>query len=376
MNDDYQALLDEYTAAALALLEQPAAPVRGAAPVVPDVDALVTQADRVSDLSTALKQQVTPYLSDESEAVRLGAEQHLLAQAVLDLQLADRFLNIAAVAGETEAPPLTRAARAPMPTVDPVAILRMPLEEGGQRLLSPAPVRGVAREASAEDVIQAADVAISELLDHVVDFGQDAISGLLGLDTALLKEAATLISAELGELVQKLGEQASRLVAKAITFIVRAYDSLLAAIGQDMASEMRQRVAQWLVRLQEGENIAGLVGTMYTVEAARLRVRHAVDQSPAPAVVLGQARDAVDALPDAFAERTTLMRQLLAGLGLIKRFPAARVPMAELASASLYLLLLGVMVLIGADYLDAPRLDRLQRVPGVPEVVESSLGLS
>lgn len=376
MNDDYQALLDEYTAAALALLEQPAAPVRGAAPVVPDVDALVTQADRVSDLSTALKQQVTPYLSDESEAVRLGAEQHLLAQAVLDLQLADRFLNIAAVAGETEAPPLTRAARAPMPTVDPVAILRMPLEEGGQRLLSPAPVRGVAREASAEDVIQAADVAISELLDHVVDFGQDAISGLLGLDTALLKEAATLISAELGELVQKLGEQASRLVAKAITFIVRAYDSLLAAIGQDMASEMRQRVAQWLVRLQEGENIAGLVGTMYTVEAARLRVRHAVDQSSAPAIVLGQARDAVDALPGAFAERTTLMRQLLAGLGLIKRFPAARVPMAELASASLYLLLLGVMVLIGADYLDAPRLDRLQRVPGVPEVVESSLGLS
>jgi hypothetical protein len=81
----------------------------------------------------------------------------------------------------------------------------------------------------------------------------------------------------------------------------------------------------------------------------------------------------VASLPPQFAARSKLSRQILAALAVIKRFPAARVPWVEVASGAVYLALLGFIVYVGGDYLDAPKLKRLDRVPGVVHVVETGL---
>ena len=58
---------------------------------------------------------------------------------------------------------------------------------------------------------------------------------------------------------------------------------------------------------------------------------------------------------------------------MLKRIPAARLPMVELATAAVYIGLLGFVVYTGSDYVDAPRLERIGRVPGVLHVVETGL---
>ena len=47
--------------------------------------------------------------------------------------------------------------------------------------------------------------------------------------------------------------------------------------------------------------------------------------------------------------------------------------MVELASAVLYVTLLGYCFYVGADYIDAPRMTRLGRIPGVVQVLETEL---
>ena len=58
-----------------------------------------------------------------------------------------------------------------------------------------------------------------------------------------------------------------------------------------------------------------------------------------------------------------------------ERIPAARVPMVELATAAAYLVLLGYVIYTGGDYVDAPKLEKLGRVPGVLHVVETGLAV-
>ena len=128
--------------------------------------------------------------------------------------------------------------------------------------------------------------------------------------------------------------------------------------------------------LQEGEAIDTLLGTVYELPQSRQRVQELVEESQASPTVLGTTQTAVAALPDSFAARTKLGSQLLAGLGLLKRIPATRLPAVELATAATYIALLGFVVLVGGDYLDAPRLEKLGRIPGVVQVVETGLAIA
>ncbi len=221
----------------------------------------------------------------------------------------------------------------------------------------------------------ACDAAIDQILSGVGAFGRDSLAGLVGLDTALLKKAAQLIGGEAADVIAKLGEQASRLVAKGVAFIVQAYDSILAALGQDATSELRQKAAEWIERLQEGGAIADILGGVFETGDTRQRIADLVAASAAAPPVLGEAEAAVEALPAGYQARTKLAGQILAGLGILKRIPAARVPMVELATAAAYLVLLGYVIYTGGDYVDAPKLEKLGRVPGVLHVVETGLAV-
>jgi hypothetical protein len=147
----------------------------------------------------------------------------------------------------------------------------------------------------------------------------------------------------------------------------------LALLGEDLTSELRQKAAEWIERLQAGGVITTLLGSAFETGVTRARIAGLVESTTAAPQVLGQAREAVEALPAGYEARTKLAGQILAGLGILKRIPAARIPQIELASAMAYLVLLGYVAYTGGDYVDAPRLEKIGRVPGVFHVVQAEL---
>jgi hypothetical protein len=371
--NDYRATVAAFADELRGLFAPEPAESRSAEPHAASIDTLAERADRLAERSADLIDQTARFLSDDDPTVRLGAEQSLLAQAAAALRVAEGLM--AAEAAEEAAE--TRSAGSqtePVGFDDLLALLETPLESvGGEVAAEPALTRGRAPQASRDELIAAAGDAIDLVLSGVGAFGKDALAGLLGLDTALLKQAAQLISGELAELVAKLGEQASLLVAKAVRFLLQAYDSLLAALGQDAASALRQQVAGWLEQIQQGDSVAQLVGAALQADAVRARVAELVAASQVSTEALGQIEASVEALPGSFAGRTKLAGQVLAGVAVLKRIPATRLPMVELATAAVYIGLLGFVVYTGSDYVDAPRLERIGRVPGVLHVVEAGL---
>ncbi len=371
----YQAAVAAYTQALQELFAPPPAPVRGRPAHFVPADELVARADRLAAAAAMLSQETSGYLSAEDLDQRVGAEQHLLAQATANLQVADGLLAAAAAAGEVAATEGTRSPAAPQAVFEPlVALLATPLDEVGAMARSlPASTRSQRATATPAELVAAANLAIEAILNGVASYGRDVLAGMVGLDTALLKQAAGIISQELSELVAKLGEEGSKLLAKAVTFIVQAYDNLLAALGQDATSEMRRRAAELLQRLQQGEVIESVLRTLFEVPKAEQRIRALVEASQAAPAVLGQISVGVAALPAGFAARTKLANQLLAALGVLKHVRAVQLPLVELARAALYVALLGFVLYVGGDYVDAPRLERLGRVPGVVQVVANGL---
>ncbi|MBE2235256.1 MAG: hypothetical protein IAE85_17300 [Anaerolinea sp.] len=371
--NNYQATVTAYADELRSLFAPQPAESRSAKPAALPADTLAGRADSLAERSANLLDQTTAFLADDDPNVRLGAEQSLLAQAAASLRVAEGLL--AAEAGEEEAETRSTAFKPePAGFDDLLALLETPLElAGGDVAAEPALTRGRAPKASRDELIAAANDAIDQVLSGVGDFGQDTVAGLLGLDTALLKQAARLISGELAELVTKLGEQASRLASKAVTFLLQAYDSLLAALGQDAASALRQQAAAWIEQLQEGGGMSQFIGAALQTDLVRDQVAELVGASQKPDETLGATQASVEALPGSFTGRTRLAGQILAGIALLKRIPAARLPMIELATAAVYIGLLGFVVYTGSDYVDAPRLERIGRVPGVLHVVETGL---
>lgn len=370
--NDYQAAVAAYADELRSLFAPEPAESRSAELRAASADTLAERADRLADRSAELMDQTTLFLSDDDPTVRLGAEQSLLAQAVASLRVAEGLM--AAETAEEDAG--TRSA-GPQPEPagfdDLLALLETPLDSlGGDAAAEPALTRGTPK-ASRDELVTAANDAIDQVLGKVGSFGKDVLAGLLGLDTALLKQAAQLISGELAELIGKLGEQASLLVSKGVKFLVQAYDSLLAALGQDAASELRQQAAAWIEQLQEGDGVAQLIGAALQADLVRSQVGDLVAASQKPAEVLGATQANVEALPGSYQARTKLAGQILAGVAILKRIPAARLPMVELASVAVYISLLGFVVYTGSDYVDAPRLERIGRVPGVLHVVATGL---
>lgn len=372
--NDYQAAVAAYADELRNLFAPEPAETRSAEPLAASMDTLALRADRLAERSTDLLDQTALLLGDNDPAVQLGAEQSLLAQAVASLRVAEGLM--AAESGEDDSG--TRSARPPAGPAgfdDLLALLETPLDAvGGEVAAEPALTRGRAPQAGQDELIAAAGDAIDQVMAGVGSFSKDALAGLLGLDTALLKQAAQLISGELGELVARLGEQASLLVAKAVRFLLQAYDSLLAALGQDAASALRQQAAAWIEQIQQGDSVAQFIGAALQADVVQARVADIVAASQATDEVLGQTEANVQALPGSFQARTKLAGQLLAGIAVLKRIPAARLPMVELATAAVYISLLGFVVYTGSDYVDAPRLERIGRVPGVLHVVETGLG--
>jgi hypothetical protein len=178
------------------------------------------------------------------------------------------------------------------------------------------------------------------------------------------------------DIAQALGqaEKVTRLYNLFRDYAVQAYETLVTLLGPQLAQTVAQQVVEWVEEVKEGEQFGKLLERLYQTEQTSQQVRQLVTDSEAELVAFVATLEKVDGLDEDFKQKIDLSEKLLKVLKFLALVPAAALPQGRLLTAAAYLVLGGYVVLAGADYVDAQRLERLDRVPGVRQVVETNLG--
>jgi hypothetical protein len=225
-------------------------------------------------------------------------------------------------------------------------------------------------------------VALSNSVDDAIDLissragrvGQSALSGLVGIGATELVNAAGIVGMDIAEALGQ-AEKATKLYELFRTYITKAVESLIALVGRPALEAATNQALEWVNELKEGklfrEMLIRLYGTSQTVEQLRLEI--AASQAGLERFVA--AIQDVDKLDSAFHQQIKLAEKLLKGLRFVGGISAAALPASKLILAGVYMVLGVYIVAAGGDYVDSPRLQFLNRVPGVRQVVEVRLAI-
>ena len=345
---------------------------------------LAGQAERLAPLSADLTQAAAARLAGDDPAVRVQASTGLLAKALTDLEISAYLLRAAedeedgaAWAGDGGG---ERGLGGLGATEERLALVLGAVGPALSAVEGPA-VSGVERGERAPGDLPTARVMLSNSVDDALDLiseragrtGQAALGGLLGLGVAEVAQAASVVGMDVAR-ARGQADKVTRLYELFRDFAIRAYDSLVALLGQHLAQTTAQRVLEWLEGFKEGEQFGELLERLYGTRRTGRDLGQLVAESQAGLEQFAAAVDRVDGLEAAFGQQVDLSEKLLKGLRFLALVPATALPQGRLLMAAAYIVLGAYVVLAGGDYVDAPRLERLGRVPGVRRVVEAQLG--
>jgi hypothetical protein len=202
--------------------------------------------------------------------------------------------------------------------------------------------------------------------------GQAAVSGLLTLGLAEIARAAGLVGMDIAQALGQ-AEKVTRLYHLFRQFALSAYDSLAALLGPTLAQTAAQQVLAWVNDVAQGEQFGQLLEKLYETQQTAQHLSQVATASQASLEKFVAAIQSVDGLNDKYQQQIGLVDRLLRGLRLLGGVPAAALPQGRLLLAAAFIVLVGYVILAGADFVDARRLRLLNRVPGVRQVVETNL---
>ena len=184
--------------------------------------------------------------------------------------------------------------------------------------------------------------------------------------------AAGIVGMDIAEALGQ-AEKVTRLYELFRSYVTGAVESLIALVGRPALEAATNQALEWIGELTEGKLFAQLLQKLYetdnTIEALKLEI----EASQADLEQFVTAIEDVDKLDSAFHEQIKLAEKLLTGLRFVGGLAAATLPAGQLIMAGIYLVLGIYIVAAGGDYVDAPRLEFMDRVPGVRQVVEIRL---
>jgi hypothetical protein len=349
---------------------------RGPAPSVLMAD----QAERLVPLSDRLTEAIRELLKHEDPAMRAQAGTRMLAKALTDLHVSAQLLE-AAQAEERQ----KTAAREDTPGPVPAAYLAN-LEQSLAILLAP-PARGqnaASRRggtsiplpanlpAARMEIARAIIDALVTIRDQAARSGQTAIAGLLGLGATQLAQAVGIVGMDVAQAFGQ-GEQLSRLYILFGSFAMRAYNSLLALLGQQLGSMAANQMAAWVTEIQSGEQLGKLLDKLYDTPKTGADLGQLVATTQAAPAQIAATIQTLNTLKEQYGQQTALADKILRGVALFGIAPAAALPQGKLLLAAVCIVLGSYVILAGGDFVDAPRLRLLNRVPGVRQVVEAGL---
>lgn len=349
----------------------PGAAERGEAPPHPTAD----QAEALAPVSAQLIRAAATRLEDEDPQVRLLAASQLLAKAATDLEITALLLQAAEdeEAGILPAAPGAAERSVSLSTelqdrldliTGKVSIGLPAIDRSGRAPTDPAKAR--------LELVQAADDSLDLIRKRAAKTGQAAITGLLAMGAAELAQAAGVVGLNIATALGQ-AQAVTRLYTMVREFALSTYESLLAALGPAIAQTAASKVLGWANDVLQGEQFGVLLDKLYETAATQAEIEQRAQISQAGVEKTTAAQDALMALEANHKKQCDLADKLNQGLKWLAVIPAAALPQGQVLRAAAFIVLAAYVILSGADYVDAPRLKLIDRVPGVRVVTEVGL---
>jgi hypothetical protein len=221
--------------------------------------------------------------------------------------------------------------------------------------------------------------ALDLILERASTTGQAALSGVLGLGVAELAQAAGMVGMNIAEALGQ-AEKVSRLYDLFRAFVTRAYETLLTLFGEQVGHRLTQEAArqalEWVDDLKEGKLLSEVLEHLYQTKQTKAHLQPIVEQSPASLEHLVPTIQGIDHLNRNYAHQVELTERILKVLNWSGGISTAILPQGTLVLATIYITLGSYVVLVGADCVDAPSLQLLDRIPGVRRLVETHIQAS
>jgi hypothetical protein len=366
-------LLNRYASAVRGLFEPPRVEGEdrgGAGPSSPAE--IADRAENILKLSDEVTRAEREQLAGSDPGERAQAAQRLLAKSLTEMEIS-AYLKQAGQDEEDQVPLAPRlhdrSVRTGSQVEDYLDILTGRAE--------PAPnQRGAAARADRDGARKLLTISAEDACEFIVtragEQGKAAFSGLLGVGlTEIAQAAGAIVSVVSGSF--GAGPALARLYTLCRDFIAKAYDSILALVGDQLAKIMGDRIVEWVKEVKDEHLFGDWLRRTYQVQNTFDSVKAEVHASNAAPERLSQAGDDLGALTKRFGREMELVKKLLRAMGYLKFVPGLAGPQAVLLRGGGYCLVLAYVFFDGADYLDTPGLELLTRVPGVPAVVRARL---
>lgn len=374
--ESYSALAQAYTDGVRVLFApsgQPTGERGGHGPAAPEE--LLEQAEQLEPISAALTQAASVQLEDSDPAVRVQASESLLAKALTDLEVSAYLFQIAEdlehEKGWVGAEGTERDASGLGETEERLKIIL-----GESRTATSTAERG---ETEPQD-IPTARLKLSEAIEDTLariskqasKTGQNTLNSLLGLGVTEVAKAAGLVGMNIAQVVGQ-AETVSRLYNAFSSFAVKAYESLLALLGKQLAEAAAKKMLGWLDEIRNGQLFSEILERIYQTEQTGQTLTNLTKSSEVALNRFLTAIRGLNGLDASYNRQINLAEKVLKILGFLSLVPAAAMPQARLLLAASYLVLGSYIIVVGGDCVDAQRLQRLDRIPGVRRIVETNI---
>ena len=334
---------------------------------------LAERAEQLTALSEQLTQAAEAQLEDPDHAVRAQASTQLLAKALTDLEVSAILLQAAMDEEEGLATEAERGATWLAIPEDRLQIL-LAAAEVHPKVVERGEVTPTDLPSARLELSNAVTDTLALISARAARTGQTALSGLLSLGMAEVLQAAGLVGKDIAKALGQ-GKKVSRLYNAFRDLAIQSYDSLLVLLGRQLAGAAARHVMEWLEKLRQGELFGQLLEALYQTALTNQALRPIVEGSQADLSRFVASIESVDVLNERYGRQSEFAAKLLRAVAFLGTLPITVLPQPKLLLAAAHIVLAAYVVLCGADFVDAPQLRLLNRVPGVRQAVEGHLAV-
>jgi hypothetical protein len=195
------------------------------------------------------------------------------------------------------------------------------------------------------------------------------------MGAAELANAAGIVGMDIAEALGQ-AEKVTQLYELFRSYVTGAIEALIALFGRPALEVATNQALEWIGELKEGKLLARMLQKLYETDKTVEELHLEIAASQAGLEQFVATIQDVDRLDSAFRQQIKLAEKLLKGLRFVGGVTAAILPAGKLLLAGVYMVLGVYIVAVGGDYVDARRLQLLNRVPGVRQVVELRLAIA
>ncbi|MFM9264958.1 hypothetical protein [Tychonema sp. BBK16] len=336
---------------------------------------LAQQAESLSPVSASLTQALAREQTEADPTVRFQVSVKLLAKALNDLEISAYLYEAARdeedgtiwsnnQSGERSAADLG-SIEENLQVILGQAEVSSQITERGEGQITDIPTARIELSNTVEDTLDL-------ILERASQTGESALTRVMGLGVTELAQPVGIVGMTIADVLGQ-GETVSHLYNAFRNFLDRAYESLIELIGKQLAQTAGQQVLEWVNELKEGTKLNTILKKFYETEQTAQELQQLAASSQARLEQFITAIQNVSKLDAAYELQIQWAKKVLEYLKWFGTLSAAALPQGELTLASFYIVLGAYVILVGADYVDAPKLNILDCVPGVRRLVKTNL---